>query len=73
MAITDLKKYNKFSKYNKEIVVDNKEIIEQTHILEHIIEFAKLFSKHGNKNCNRNGKFFSDVDIPKLPENQAKL
>ena len=39
------RKTTKISKYNKKLVVDNKEITDQTDILEHM----RLFSKHGNK------------------------
>ena len=39
------RKTTRISKYNKKLVVDNKEITDQTDILEHM----RLFSKHGNK------------------------
>ena len=38
------RKTTRISKYNKKLV-DNKEITDQTDILEHM----RLFSKHGNK------------------------
>ena len=64
------RKTTSISKYNKKLVVDNKEITDQTDILEHM----RLFSKHGNKKLRQKWKFFlSDVDTPKLSENQAKL
>ena len=42
----------------KKLVVDDKEITDQTHILEHIKEFYETLFKIGNKTCDRNGRFF---------------
>ena len=58
----------------KKLVVDDKEITEQTHILEHIREFYEtLFKTREQKTEIEMENFFSDVDIPKLSENQIKL
>ena len=58
----------------KKLVVDDKEITDQTHILEHIREFYEtLFKTWEQKTEIEIEKFFSNVDIPKLSENQAKL
>ena len=48
----------KISKYNKKLVVDDKEITDQTHILEHIREFYETLFKTGTKKCDRNGNIF---------------
>ena len=54
----------------KKLVIDDKEITEQTHILEHIREFYKtLFKTREQKTKIEMENFFSDVDIPKLSEN----
>ena len=42
----------------KKVVVDDKEIIDQTYILEHIREFYETFKNTGTKNCDKNGKIF---------------
>ena len=64
----------KISKYNKKLVVDDKEITDQTHILEHIREFYETLFKTGErKNAIEMETFFSDDDIPKFSEDQAKL
>ena len=48
--------------------------LQSKHILEYIREFYEiLFKKTGTQNCDRNGKFFSEIDIAKLSENQRKL
>ena len=58
----------------KKYVVNNKEIADQTHILEHIGEFYEtLFKTWEQKTTMEMETFFSDADIPKLSENQAKL
>ena len=58
----------------KKLVVDDKGIIEQTHILEHIREFYEtLFKTQEQKTEIEMKFFFSDVDIAKLSENQVKL
>ena len=55
----------------KKLVVNNKEITEQTHILEHIREFYKtLFKTQEQKAEMEMEKFFSYVGVPKLSENQ---
>ena len=58
----------------KKLVVDDKEITDQTHILEHIRKFYEtLFKTWEQKTEIEMEHFFSDVDIPKLSENQVKL
>ena len=58
----------------KKLVIDDKEITEQTHILEHIREFYEtLFKTREEKTKTEMENFFSDVDIPKLSENQVTL
>ena len=58
----------------KKLVIDDKEITEQTHILEHIREFYEtLFKTREEKPKTEMENFFSDVDIPKLSENQVTL
>ena len=58
----------------KELVGNDKEITDQTHIPEHIREFFEtLFKTREQKTEMEMENFFSDVDIPKLSENQAKL
>ena len=58
----------------KKLVVDDKEITDQTHILEHIREFYEtLFKTWGQKTAIEMETFFSDPDILKLSENQEKL
>ena len=58
----------------KKLVVDDKEITEQTHILEHIREFYEtLFKTQEQKTNIEMENFFSDVDILKFSENQVKL
>ena len=51
----------------KKLVIDDKEIKDQTHILEHITEFYEtLFKTREQKSAIEMETFFSDVDIPKL-------
>ena len=58
----------------KKLVIDDKEITEQTHILEHIREFYKtLFKTREQKTKIEMENFFSDVDILELSEYQVKL
>ena len=58
----------------KKLVLDDKEITEQTHILEHIREFYEtLFKTREQKTEIEMENFFSDVDIPKFSGNQVKL
>ena len=48
-------------------LVDDKEIKDQTHILELITEFYEtLFKTREQKSAIEMETFFSDVDIPKL-------
>ena len=42
------------SKHNKKVIVDDKEIKYQTHILKCIREFSDSFQKTQTKNCGRN-------------------
>ena len=58
----------------KTLVVDDKEITDQTHFLEHIGEFYEtLFKPREQKTAIEMKIFFSNVDILWLSENQAKL
>ena len=58
----------------KKLVIDDKEITEQAHILKHIREFYEnLFKTREQKNKIEMEDLFSDFDIPKLFENQVKL
>ena len=69
----EFRKTTRISKYNKKLVVDDKKITDQTHILEHIREFYKtLFKTWKQKTERKTENFFSNFDIPKLSENQAK-
>ena len=55
----------------KKLVIDDKEITEQTHILEHIREFYEtLFKTREQKTKIEMENFLSDVDIPKLSKIQ---
>ena len=48
--------------------------LQTKHILEHIREFYEtLFKTQEQKTEIKMKNFFSDVDIPKLSENQTKL
>ena len=47
------------SQNNKKLVVDDKEITDQTHILEHIREFYETLFKTRERKTDRNGNFFS--------------
>ena len=58
----------------KKLVVDDKEITDQIYILEHIREFYEtLLKTREQKSAIEMEIFFSDVDIPKLSENQGNL
>ena len=58
----------------KKLVVDDKKITDQTHILEHIKEFYEtLFKTWQQKTEIEMENFFRDVNVPKLSENQPKL
>ena len=58
----------------KKLVANDKEITDQTHILEHVREFYEtLFKTREQKTAIEMETFFSAVDIPKLSENQTKL
>ena len=58
----------------KKLAIDDKEITEQTHILKHIREFYKnLFKTQEQKIKIEMEDLFSDVDSPKLSENQIKF
>ena len=70
----DLEKQRGSQNTIKKLVIDDKEISEKTHILEHIRELYKtLFKTRGQKTKIETENFVSDVDIPKLSENQIKL
>ena len=48
----------KFRKTSRTFAVGDREITDQTHILEHMREFYEItFQKRRTENCNRNGKF----------------
>ena len=57
----------------KKLVVDDKEIRPDTYSRTNQRILRNSFQNTGTKNWDRNLKFFSDVDIPKLSENQTKL
>ena len=58
----------------KKLVVDDKEITDQIYILKHIREFYETLPKtREQKSAIEMEIFFSDVDIPKLSENQGNL
>ena len=58
----------------KKLVVDDKEITDQIYILEHIREFYEtLLKTREQKSAIEMEIFFSDVDIPKLSENQGNF
>ena len=70
----NLKKQRGSQNTIKKLVIDDKEITEQTYILEHIREFYEtLFKTREQKTKIEKKIFFSDVDIPKLSENQVKI
>ena len=64
------RKTTRISKYNKRLAVDDKGITDQTHILEHI---RKFYETSKQKTVTEMENFFSDVDIPKLSENQENF
>ena len=48
--------------------------LQTKHIFRtQVLILRNSFQKPGTKNCDRNGKLFSDVDIQKLSKNQIKL
>ena len=58
----------------KKLIVDDKEIIDQTHILEYIREFYEtLFKKCKQKAAAEIKNFLRQLIIPKLPEDKSKL
>ena len=58
----------------KKLIVDDKEIIDQTHILEYIREFYEtLFKKRKQKTAAEIKNFLRQLNIPKLPEDKSKL
>ena len=64
----------KSSKYNKKLIVDDKETTDQTHILESIKEFYEtLFKKREQRTKTEIKSFLSHINIPKLSEDKAKL
>ena len=55
----------------KKLIVDDKEIIYQTHILEYIREFYEtLFKKCKQKTAAEIKNFLRQLNIPKLPEDK---
>ena len=70
----NLKKQRGSQNTIKKLVIDDKEIAEQIHILEPMREFYEtLFKTREQKTKIEKKIFFSDVDIPKLSENQVKI
>ena len=58
----------------KKLIVDNKEIIDQTHILEYIREFYEtLFKKRKQKTVVEIKMFLRQLNISKLPEGKSNL
>ena len=58
----------------KKLIVDDKEIIDQTHILEYIRElYETLFKKRKQKTAAEIKNFLRHLNIPKLPEDKSKL
>ena len=66
----DLEKQRGSQNTTKKLVVDDVGITDQTHILEHI---RKFYETHKQKTVTEMENFFSDVDIPKLSENQENF
>ena len=63
------------SKHNKKFTVDDKEIVDQTHILECIKEFYEtLFKKkRKQKTATEIKSFLRHLNISKLSEDKSKL
>ena len=62
------------SKRNKKLLVIDKEITDQTNILECISEFYEtLFKKREQKTATEIKNFLSHINISKLSEDKAKL
>ena len=62
------------SKHNKKVIVDDKEIKYQTHILKCIREFSEtLFKKHKQKTVAEIKSFLRHLNTPKLSEDKSKL
>ena len=58
----------------KKLIVEDKEIIDQTHILEYIREFCEtLFKKRKQKTAAEIKNFLRQFNIQKLPEDKSKL
>ena len=58
----------------KKLIVDDKEIIDQTHILEYIREsYEALFKKRKQKTAAEIKKMLRHLNIPKLPEDKSKI
>ena len=58
----------------KKLIVDDKEITDQTHILECIREFYEnLFKNHKQKTAAEIKSFLRHLNIPKLSEDKSKL
>ena len=55
----------------KKLIVDDKEIIDQTHILEYKENFTKLFKKRKQKTAAEIKHFLRHLNIPKLPEDKT--
>ena len=64
------RKPTRSSKYNKKLIVDDKEIADQTHILECIREFYEtLFKKRKQKTAAETKSFLRHLNILKSMQN----
>ena len=58
----------------KKLIADDKEIIDQTHILEYIRRFYETpFKRLKQKTVAEIRSFLRHLNIPKLPEDKSKL
>ena len=69
----EFRKTTRSSKYNKKLIVDDKEIADQTYTLECIREFYEtLFKKRKQKTAAETKSFLRHLNIPKLSEDKSK-
>ena len=58
----------------KKLIVDDKEMIDQIHILEYIRElYETLFNKRKQKTASEIKIFLRPLNIPELPEDKSKF
>ena len=58
----------------KKLIVDDKEMIDQIHILEYIRElYETLFNKRKQKTASEIKFFLRPLNIPELPEDKSKF